>query len=219
MPRMIREKDSSSMCISICRRHCRLSKQNSYISKDIDTLTKLCNSLKIKEQDRITAQTTCMDQYDDIINKDYELNDMIRTIFEKCKQYDREHMFDQVLEHLFPTKTYGYLLRQNRHKQLVHLEKIVTKLKSLGESHGLYPLVDRLQKQMQSIAQSIALHKNALRMVQAAKAQEQIAKERVCTQYAVNYFNACAQMGKKRAARLFPKRISRKVAENIEDKK
>lgn len=219
MPYLIRVADSTQLCLSFSRRHMRLCTQYGYEAEGVTTLEQLCNGLKDKQALSDQAQEYRVDLHDDIVNKDNDLDDMVRTLFERCKQYDREQVnTKQVLAHLFPSQTFGPLIRQNRDKQLIELENVAVKLEALGETHPLFPLATELRTKMKSVSDSIQIYLEALRLEEAAKAEEEIAKEEVCAQYAVSFYDACKAIGKKRAAYLFPKRKTNKgVVKPIEE--
>ena len=207
--------DSASRCLNVVRRHQRLIKQvvndNELIQKvqpDYDVLSEKVQNREEKEIIRENA-------YDDLVLADRNLDDSLRTVFEKCKQYDRENLSERILIQIFPDETYGDLVKLPFAKEVDVINKIAIKLESLGTGHTLYPLRDLLKGKSQLCETAIQSVEDAIREIKLAEAEVEIAKNTLIRCYEANYLDARKKYGRSTADKLFPKVYNRKTTEQI----
>ena len=199
--------------IDAVRRHLRLCKQSPGTQKYIDAIEgvylkfiEICALLQ-------EAANAVTDAYDDIIQADEVLDNAVRTVFEKCKQFDRDHKSIGVLQKIFPEKKFGPIIKEKRSKEIALVEQMIVKFESLGPKHPLFPMAAYLRKQLAIIKRANKAYGEAIHKETLAKAQVDIAKGNLMARYEENYLEARKDLGKNNAEKLFPKLISKKTRE------
>ncbi len=151
--------------------------------------------------------------YDLMILNNNNMDDGVRTVFEKCSQYDRENPADLVLHLIFPDGTFGKFVRNNIFKESVIVEQLVVRLESLGKDHSLASVSNILKKSLREMGKSILAYHEAVRHEKIAKTELELSKDRLRKQYEANYLDARKELGRKVASQLFPTKISYKKVE------
>ncbi|MBN1185264.1 MAG: hypothetical protein JXB49_23465 [Bacteroidales bacterium] len=217
MARLLSTNDSASRCLNSVRRHQRLAKKIvndeeliKQVQPEYDTLQEKVKISDEKETGRENA-------YDDLLLADRNLDDTLRTVFEKCKQYDRDHMSEKVLISVFPDETFGDIVRLPFAKEILEVEKIAVRIESLGNSHTLSGLAEEIRTKAKLCKEAIKGVDEAIRDKKMAEADVDITKEALIRKYEGNYLDARKKYGRNTADKLFPSIYSRKTIEEIEE--
>jgi hypothetical protein len=205
MARLISEQRSTTTHVNMANRHCRLCKQNKGADEWIVRITPFIDSLKQREAQTMAAREEKDAAYDNVILKDSLLDDMVRTLFERCNQHKRQNPGDNIVQLLFPNGTFGDVVSVPLYSEADVVEKIVSRLEDLGSDHPLADLVAPLRTAIQSDRDALGVHKTAITEWKSTEAEEEMAKAALRRQYEHNYLDAVKQFGKRYAERLFPK--------------
>lgn len=204
MPRMLRDHDSSDFHISTVRRHIRFCRQfkgaEKYATRIEPVYQELINKQAITKSEKEKRQ----DAYDDVILYDTALDNGVRTVFEKCQQFDRENMSELVLKKIFPEEKYGHIVKMPYAEEPAEIEKIVIRIENLGAEHPLFPLAAELREKITKCQTAITNHYEAIRQQKRAEAEEEIAQAKLRQIYENNYLDARKEFGKVNAEQLFP---------------
>ncbi|MBU1536742.1 hypothetical protein KKF84_15565 [Myxococcota bacterium] len=156
MATMLRNEQSSETHLNVVRRHirlCGLQKGHDSLVAAIqpayDDLIERHKSTTLKAQQR-------EDALDSIILLDSDLDNAVRTAFEKCKQYDRENQGQPVINNIFPEGKFSAITSVSRNKEPDVVEKLALRIESLGNEHPLYGLAAELKQKVEASRQAIA---------------------------------------------------------------
>jgi hypothetical protein len=202
---MISERRSTATHVNLANRHCRLCKQNKGTNALIDRMTPFIDSLMKREAQTEAAREEKDAAHDNVILKDSLMDDMVRTLFERCKQHQRQYPGENLIQLLFPNGTFGDVVSMPLYSEADEVEKIVSRLENLGSEHPLADMIDPLKTAIQNDREAIAVHTVAITTWKTAEAEEEMAKAALRRQYEHNYLDAVKQFGKRYAERLFPK--------------
>jgi hypothetical protein len=139
------------------------------------------------------------------ILRDAELDDSVRTAFERTVQFDRDNPGAQVLLKIFPDGGFSEITRTERAKAPDVVEQLALRLESLGEQHPLRSLAADLRAKTMVAREMQAAYLEGIRSQKAAEAEEEIAQANLRRQYEVNYLEARKALGRTVAERLFPR--------------
>lgn len=106
MAQMLRFKDSSGKHLDATRRHKRRCNQVHDAHKFAEAINPQYQALQDAHKQFLDASDRRVDTYDDMVYYDEDLDNGIRTIHEKCNQYDRENPGHDVLHLVFPNGNY-----------------------------------------------------------------------------------------------------------------
>lgn len=217
MARMLRFADSADKHLDATRRHMRLCNQITGAQKYAQAIQPQFTALEEKDAQYQQAVDDRTDAYDDMILRDRELDNAVRTAFEKCRQYDRENPNDPVLQVIFPHETFGELIRKNLFKEPNSIEQLAVKFEGLGPKHKLFPLASYLRKYIACMRKSVRAFREALRKEKVAQAQEEMAKSELRTHYEANYLDARKDVGRVHADSLFPRLTHKPVIPVVDE--
>lgn len=215
MAQLLSSRYSAERCMNSGRRHQRLSKQvvnDETLSNQIQPAMDECG-LKLDASEQKAQNRE--DAYDDLVLADRYLDDEIRSIFDTCKKYDRDHPGALVLIKVFPDEKFGDLIRLSFSDEAGEAEKIALRLESLGSVHELFPFVSRLKTKIDAVKSALDNHKNAIREEKMAEAEVEIAKEALIRQYEVNYLDARRKYGRLTCEKLFPRTNTRNTSSEL----
>lgn len=213
MATMLRFEDSVERHLEATGRHQRLCRQVNGAQKYAQAIEPQCAAVHEKNIQYQKTVTARIHAYDDLVLHNRMEDDGIRTVFEKCNQYERENPGDPVLHIMFPHETFGEIVRKNMFKEPDTVEQLAAKFETLGENHALYPLAAFLRGHIAGMRQSVEAYQEAVRNEKVAQAQVEMAKNYLRDQYEANYLDARKEMGRKHAEYLFPKLTNKPVAE------
>lgn len=142
--------------------------------------------------------------YDDVVLYDTDLDNSIRTLFEKCKQYDRENPGRPVLNQLFPDGKISTILYAPLESEPSMASQLLTRLEGLGNSHLLSGQGEGIKANIEKCKAALTSYYNSIDVLKSAEASEEISKSKIRRQYEFNYLDMVKEFGKNNADRLFP---------------
>ncbi len=208
MARMIGPYDSTAQHIRMARRHIRLSERVQGTKKYATGMSLALDKLKEQKKAREAAVEAKEDAHDDLILCDTNLDNGIRTVFERTRQWDRDNM-GRVLDMLFPNHTYSDLVRMPMSKEPEEANKLLIKLESLDDGHELRQLIEPLRQRIEASKAAWKALQGVTEQLKKLQATEELAKMAARQQYEHNYLDARKEFGAMIADSIFPK-ISRK---------
>jgi len=212
MATMITEARSSEMHESICNRHQRLCQRTKGAEVLVQKIAPCIVNLSNKRIETQRCKQNKEEMNDGVILANSEMDDEVRTLHEKCKQYDREHPGSQLVKRIFPGGRIGTITRASLKSQSTEMGQLVVRLNSLEEEHPLRSAIAPMQESMTKEQEAQRLYREAFSQWKAAIAEENIAKAELRQQYEHNYLDAVKLFGKRFAQRLFPKLTKSKPA-------
>lgn len=206
MATMLRENQSTEAHLNAVRRHMRLCGiERKSGSGLIDAIKPAYDDLAAKRAATLARTRERQDALDLLVLRDGELDDAVRTTYERVAQFDRESMSAPLLPVLFPGGKFGAILATKRIKEPDAVEQLAVKIESLGGQHPLHALAADLRRRIEASRKAIEEHRVAVTRQKSADAEERIARMELRRRYEANYLNARATLGRIVTARLFPK--------------
>jgi hypothetical protein len=200
----------------LTRRHIRLCGQVKGGALYAQAIQPKLDKLLQKTQALSAAEEIAENSYDDLILKDAELDDGVRTLFERSRQYDRENR-SNVSVLLFPDLTFSDIVNMPYSEELKKVSSLTQKLETLEASHELRPLAGTLQQKIDGVNAVLDARTQAADAIRRCKIDEELAKNEVRVQYEANYLDARKTLGRQTAESLFPKFAKRRVKTEKED--
>jgi hypothetical protein len=215
MARLLYKDDSVALHKRLTRRHIRLCGQvKGGAPFAIAIQPKLDNFLQT-EQALSAANETYENTYDDLILKDEDLDNSVRTLFERSRQYDRENG-SNVSVLLFPDLTFSDIINMPYSEEPKKVSSLIQKLETLEPGHELRSLVGFLQQRVDAVNMALDARQQASDTIRRCQVNEELAKNEVRAQYEMNYLDARKALGKQIAESLFPK-VARRKKKTEED--
>jgi hypothetical protein len=204
MARLLYIHDSAALHKRLTRRHIRLCGQvKGGVSYAQAIQPKLDNLLQ-KSQALSGAEEMYENTYDDLIFKDADLDDGVRTLFERSRQYDRENG-GNIAVLLFPDLTFSDIVNMPYSEEPKKVSSLIQKLETLEPTHELRPLAGMLQQKVDAVNSALNARQQAADNIRRCQVDEELAKNEVRAQYETNYLDARKSLGKQIAESLFPK--------------
>jgi len=217
MAKMLNDRDSTDRHLDLIRRHMRLCKQIKGAGPMAAAIEPVYQVLRQK-QIATTAQFNArQDALDDFILRDLELDDAVRTAFEKCKQFDRDNPAAPVLLKMFPDGKYSEITRIERAKEPDAIEQLAVRFESLGTNHALYGIAADLRAKVAASRTGLTTYQTAIRNHKLAEADEEITQANLRQQYEVNYLEIRKFLGRGATDRLFPRQSAGSGGEESEE--
>lgn len=204
MATMLRGDMSSEAHLNAVRRHMRLCGVGkgadvyaAAIKPAFDELVAKSRAATLKREDRQNA-------LDVVILLDGDLDDCVRTAFEKFNQLDRASKKKPILKTIFPDGKFSSITSVNRLKEPDVVEQLAMRIESLGSQHPLFSIAAELREKVEASRKAIAELFAAITRQKKAEAEEEIAQIALRRRYEINYLEARRELGRYAAERLFP---------------
>lgn len=203
MARLLAERDSTQLHLTLARRHERLARryrQDSLadaIKASAKTLQDKADLSADRELDRQAA-------YDSVLAADADLDDAVRNLFNSAEIHDRQNPTTPALPTLFPDGGFTSITDEPIAQEPATVTALATKVESLGAQHALAPHAALLRTAAKGVTDALAAQETAIRASKSAAAEEEIAAAALRRQYEVNYLDARKTLGRPLAERLFP---------------
>jgi hypothetical protein len=204
MPRLLYETDSTDRHVNMTRRHIRLCKKTKGAEKYATTIQPTMQELLAKQT--VTAQKTELrqDAYDDMVLSDTDLDNCVKTAFERCKQYDRDIPGERVLARMFPEEKFSHITTAAYTLEPDMVDELIIRFGTLTVDHPLAGVAADLQTKVDSFRTKFTHVETTIRAQKQAEAEEEIAKMNLRRKYEDNYLAARKELGKVVAERLYP---------------
>lgn len=217
MANMLRFTDSADRHLDATRRHIRLCNQVPDAHKFAVAIDPRYKALQVADEQYREAVYNRVDAYDDMIHYDRNLDNGIRTVYEKCNQFDRDNPGSNVLHLVFPNGTFSEYIRKNMFKEPTYVEQLAVKIESLGKNHTLFPLAAYIRRHILRMRKAIVVYNEALRNEKVVQAEEEVVKGNLRAQFEANYLDARKESGRTYADSLFPKMRHKPVTPPAEE--
>jgi hypothetical protein len=204
MPTLLNKNHSSQKHLNATRRHCRLSKQINGCERFAAEITPAYNNLNAKKVITESKEVEREDSYDDLLLKEGTLDGKIKTVFERCSQYDRDNMGAGTVKKIFPEGKFTVITSLDRNLKPDAAKQIAVRCEALGEKHPLFNSGAELRTLSTVLQAGLDLHDTKISEVKMAEVEEDIAQAEVRKIYESNYFDARKLMGKDLAEKIFP---------------
>lgn len=175
MARMLADRDSSALHLTMARRHERLARR--YRQEGIaNAIRNAIDPLRLKadiSEDKLLERQIA---YDDTLAADGDLDDAIRTLFNSAEIYEREHPGSGIVATLFPQGGFTVFTDLPLAQEPAAAEALATKVESLGAAHSLAIHVEKLKTMAAAVRAALVGQDTAVRAVKTAEAEEEIAQ-------------------------------------------
>jgi hypothetical protein len=204
MAQLLYDRHSTKIHLSIVKRHKRLCKQIPGAEELIIAVDPFYDDLLKKQATTLIAEENKEVAYDNVQLNDRNLDDRVRSAFEKCKQYDRDNPGRPVLNQVFPDGKFSTIVNTPLKDEPDEVAKLVARIEALGTEHVLNELVAYLNEGIDKCRQALNTYYEAIKAQKSKEAEEAISKSNLSRQYEFNYLDAVKKFGKNFANRLFP---------------
>jgi hypothetical protein len=215
MARLLYVYDSSALHKRLTRRHIRLCGQVKGGAIYAQAIQPKLDKLIQTELASAMVDEAYENTYDDLILKDTELDNSVRTLFERSKQHDRDNG-GNVSILLFPDLIFSDIVNLPYAEEPKKVQDLIQKLETLEPAHELRSLIGVLQQKVDAVNDALDARRQAVDNVRRCQIDEELAKGELRMQYEVNYLDARKALGKHVAELLFPKFSKRHAKEDVE---
>jgi hypothetical protein len=216
MARLLYKQDSTAFHKRLTRRHIRLCGQVNGGASYAQAIQPKLDQLTQKEQALLAANELSENASDDLILKDVDLDNSVRTAFERSRQYDRENSANVSLL-LFPDLTFSDIINMPYSEEYKEVSSLIQKIETLAPGHGLRPLAQMLLQKVNAVKQALGARQQAADHVRKCQVELELAKKELQEQYEINYLDARKSLNRQAAESLFPKVGTRKIKSIDED--
>lgn len=198
------EKDSFPFVEDCTDRHVRLCAQTIGGEKYAAKIKVPYDNLNSKLVNRKAASKNVSAAGDVIWLHNEELNNVIRKVQGRAKEYDKQHLGANTTIFLLPDGNITPIIELKVEEKPVKVNAISLKLVSLGNTHTLFPLAAEVDLAVNNLTDKLKLREDAKTLYSAANTEAYVAKVALVNQYNANYFDAAHDVNKEYAEKLFP---------------
>jgi hypothetical protein len=135
---------------------------------------------------------------------DKTLDDAVRSAFDACKKYERNNGFVLVTEKAFPGNVITPIVRAPREKEPNLVQQVIACLREIAPENGeLSAIVSELEAALQTALTTLESLAQKTRQSENAAALETLGRKEYVEKYSAIYHNACAELGRNKANKLF----------------
>ena len=198
------EDDSTPRVEDATERHMRLCTQNQNADKHRNAILPRFEDFKLKKTKVEEAQKEVNSAQDSVWLFDLGLDNVLRDVNGRAKEYDRNHVGNNTSTLLFPGGNITEIINLPDKEEPSVAHGIAQKVLSLGSAHELFPYSDKIEIAVTDCRKALAQQVIALQNLGDAKTALSISKIAMVRQYNANYFVAASDVDKAFAERLFP---------------
>lgn len=206
MAQMLSKKDSSLKVKRAVRRHLRLSRRSS--NEEAQAIAqRIVAPLKALEEAldcAALASDQAEDAFDDWHQADQSLDQAVRRLAHRCREWDAGRPGDQSLVRIFAGMTPSEVIYAPRHKQPDIVVKIVVRARELPKEHSAHELLDELEKLSHASREGHRAYVDAVQRAGAESAAADIARLNVIRAYRDSYIDIERASGTVVAESCFP---------------
>lgn len=204
------EDDSVPRVEDACERHMRLCKQVPGADKYRVSILPLLNDFKSKKIALEDAGKEVNAAQDMVWLSDYILDDCLRNLHGRSKEFDRSNPGSNTLTLLFPNGNITAVITMSDKDEPDAAHAIAQKVQSLGDTHVLAPYAAEIETAIGNCRIALAQQETAIRAEGEAKTALTISKVNLVRQYNAVYFKVAGDVDKNYAEKLFPQLRSKK---------
>jgi hypothetical protein len=204
MAQLLYERQSTDAHLNAVRRHMRLCRQVKGGEQYAARIEAYQKDLEERQKITIKAIQDKESASDDVTLYDTDLDNSIRTLHEKCKQFDRDNTGRPVLNQLFTDGKLSTIIYAHVENEPDMADQLLTRLAALGASHPLNEQSPAIKTNIEKCRAALSIYHDAIKLQKAAEAVEEISKSNLRRQYEFNFLDLSKELGKNAANRLFP---------------
>jgi hypothetical protein len=199
------DNDSFPFVKDAAERHIRLCHQNiggdSYTAAVEAPLTDLSTKLNTRE----LARKAVSNAGDTAWLADRMLDDILRKLQGRAKEYDLANPGSHTLELLLPKGNISDLINETLEEEPGKAHQVALKIKTLGSTHPLYTIAAEIDAAVDNCNAKIKLRDDAQKVYDEANASAEVAKVALIKEYNNNYHKAASDVDRYFAEKLFPR--------------
>ncbi|KOH46428.1 hypothetical protein [Sunxiuqinia dokdonensis] len=199
------DDDSNPRVEDAAERHMRLCDQLPGGDKYKQLILPFFDEFLLKKQVKKAARSAVNTALDATRLADRFLDDVIRKVHGRSKEYDNEHLGSNTQVFLFPNGNITSLVAAPMAESPAKAHEVSVKLVSLGAEHTLYPLAAEIDAAVDRYNEKLVSQDEAAIADGNAKTALYIAKTALVKQYNDNFHLAAVDFDKEYAERLYPK--------------
>jgi len=146
MAKMLYDRDSTERHVEAAKRFIRLCKRMGGTEELVAGIEPALAGLESKRAEAAGQAEARMYASDALVLADAQLDNAVRTAFERCQQFDRTSAAALVLPNIFPGESFGDLVRTPVLEEPDAVRELVVRLESLDEQHELYAVAAELRR-------------------------------------------------------------------------
>jgi hypothetical protein len=212
MAELLHDNQSIKAHLSAAQRHIRLCRQVPGTESLVTAIIPFESDLQNKHNLKTQAIRNREAANDTLILKDALLDNQVRTLFDKAKEFDRDNPGQMVLKALFPDEKFTTITNAPLQDEPTLARQLLVRLDSLGGRHQLAAMKPQITAAIEASETAQTNFVNSIKEQKNQEALEEIAKASLRKQYEVNFYIAGIQFGKAYANLLFPVMRSGKSA-------
>jgi len=206
MAQMLSHKDSAAKVKRAVRRHLRLARRSGD-EKAIAVAERITKPLVVLEEATTAAAKAveaAEDAFDDWNQDDARLDQLVRRLNLRCRDWDLTHSGARTVELVFGDMTPSEITYAPRHKEPELVAKLLVRARQLPEDHPAVPLLGDLERATQASRRAQQAYVDAQQRVAAASAEVQMAKAVLIRAYRDNFIDIERACGVEVAEEAFP---------------
>jgi hypothetical protein len=198
------ENDSNPRVKDATERHMRLCNQNPKAEKYKQLIQSCYNDFEVKRIKLEEAQKDVNSAQDIVWLFDGVLDNLLRNLNGRAKEYDRNNLGSSTVVMLFPGGNITSVTTLPDKEEPDAAHAIAQKVIALGDTHELYPFAAKIEEAVTNCRSALAQQVKAIQNMGDAKTALNISKIALVRQYNANYFVAAGDINKEFAEKLFP---------------
>lgn len=206
MAQMLLQRDSATKIKRAVRRHLRLVRRSAD-EKAIAVAERFIKPLAALDKAMTEASKSAEaaeDAFDDWNQDDARLDQLVRRLHLRCREWDASHSGARTAEIVFGGLAPSEVIYAPRHKEPDLVAKMLVRARELSGEHPAGPLLDSLRRAADASRSSQRAYVDAQQTVAAASASVDIAKAAVIRAYRDNYIDIERASGAEVAESCFP---------------
>jgi len=221
MAQMLSKGDSAAKVKRAVRRHLRLSRRqpNKEAQKLAERIVGPLSALEDALANASAAAEAAQDAFDDWHQEDQLLDQHVRRLGFRCREWDAIRSGDQTLVRVFGGMSPYEVTRAPRHKQPDLVAKIVVRARELPDGHTARDMIDELSRLADSSRKAHRAYLDAEQRAGAANASVDLARTTVIRAYRDNYIDIERAAGREAAESCFPLIRRSRRKDDIDDER
>lgn len=220
MAQMLLQRDSAAKVKRAVRRHLRLVRRSGD-DKSIAVAQRIAKPLAVLEEAMEAASKAveaAEDAFDDWNQDDARLDQLVRRLHLRCREWDIAHSGARTTERVFADLTPSEITYAPRHKEPELVAKLLVRALDLSEDHPALPLLNDLKRASEASRSSQHAYVDAQQRLAEASASVQMAKAALVRAYRDNFIDIERACGVELAEGAFPTlRRPRKMREEEQE--
>ena len=201
----LQEDDSAPRVEDATERHISLCGQVKGGEKYPPIINPTFNTFGTRRTELKQAAKNLRVSRDSVKLQDTILDDTLRNLHGRTKEYDRDNTGSNTNTFIFPDGNISGIVTLPNDVEPDAAHAIAQKVIALGETHTLYPYAAQIEAQITKCREALKKEQDMITAEGDARTALTIAKVLLVRQYNANYFIAASDVDKSFAEKLFPK--------------